>query len=118
MQANKLLDAYARKDNLTNILKTKYLQSDLQTSKILSQEKDIISKSKNLDDKEKSYIILKEKLEQKTSDAYQLSTEGNILFNNREQLKYDSHVTIVDMQSKFNDILVEKNKKMANWMAK
>jgi len=69
--------------------------------------------SKNFDDKSKAYSILKEKLDQKTSDAYQLATEGNTLFNCTEQLKYDSHNTIVDMQAKFNNILNEKNEKIA-----
>jgi len=35
MQANKLLDAYAKQDNLSHLLKTKYLQFDIQNSKIL-----------------------------------------------------------------------------------
>jgi hypothetical protein len=118
MQANKLLDAYAKQDNLSHLLKTKYLQSDIQNSKILGQEKDLISMSKNLDDRIKTQSILKEKLDQKTSDAYQLAEEKNTLFNNIEQIKFDSHNTIVEMQSKFNDILNNKNEKMANWMSK
>jgi len=74
--------------------------------------------SKNLDDRIKTQSILKEKLDQKTSDAYQLAEEKNTLFNNIEQIKFDSHNTIVEMQSKFNDILNNKNEKMANWMSK
>merc|ERR1712000_418200 len=97
-------------------LKTKYIQSDIQTSKILSQESDIISLSKNLDDKSKTYSILKDKLDQKTADAYQLAADRNTLYNNMEQFKYDSHNNIVDMQTKFNEIMIEKNKNINNCM--
>jgi len=41
-QSNRLLDAYAQVNNLTSKIKSKYVQSDIQTSKILSQEKDIL----------------------------------------------------------------------------
>jgi hypothetical protein len=54
----------------------------LQTSKILSQEKDIIYLTKNFDDKNKTYSILKDKLDQKSADAYQLAADRNSLFNN------------------------------------
>lgn len=46
-QSNRLLDAYAQVNNLTSKIKSKYVQSDIQTSKILSQEKDILLLSKN-----------------------------------------------------------------------
>jgi len=118
MQANKLLDVYAKADTLSQRLKTKYIQSDIQTSKILSQESDIVSLSKNLDDKSKTYSILKDKLDQKTSDAYQLASDKNTLYNNLEQFKYDSHNNIVEMQSKFNIIMIEKNQNIDNWMNK
>lgn len=63
------------------------MQSDVQTSKILTQEKDIIALSKNLDDKTKTYSILKDKLDQRTADAYQLSADRNTIYNNLEQFK-------------------------------
>jgi hypothetical protein len=44
---------------------------------MLSQEKDIVSLSKNLDDKSKTYSILRDKLEQKTADASQLAADRN-----------------------------------------
>jgi len=55
--------------------------------KILTQEKDIIALSKNLDDETKTYSILKDKLDQRTADAYQLSADRNTIYNNLEQFK-------------------------------
>jgi len=118
VQANRLLDVYAKADTLTQRLKTKYIQSDIQTSKIMAQEKDIISLSKNLDDKSKTYSILKGKLDQKTADASQLAADKNTLYNNLELFKYDSHTNIVEMQANFNAIMIEKNQNITNWMNK
>jgi len=49
---------------------------------------------------------------------YQLESDKNSLFNNLEQFKYDSHNNIVDMQMKFNDIIIEKDKNLNNWVNK
>jgi len=53
-----------------------------------------------------------------TADAYQIAADKNTIFNNLEQLKYDGHNNVVDMQTKFNNTMRDKNEKISCLMNK
>jgi hypothetical protein len=80
---------------LTHKLITKEKDNDLKESKILNQEKDIEILSKNLDDRNKTYAIIKNKLEQKSAITNQLADERNKLFNELESEKFETNKKIM-----------------------
>lgn len=61
---------------------------------------------------------MEDKLNQKINDANQLSSDKSTIFNNFEQFKYDSHKNIVNMQTKFNNLIAKKSSNLNNIMNK
>jgi hypothetical protein len=99
-------------------LLNKEKDNDLKESKILNQEKDIDMLSRNLDDKNKEYAIIKDKLEQKAILANKLSNERNSLFNELEGEKFETNKKIMGYQREFNKCESEADRKIADWQTK
>jgi len=61
---------------------------------------------------------VKDKLDQKTNDLNQLSSDKSIMFNDLEQFKYESHKNIVNLRTKFNNLMDQNNNNLNNIMNK
>jgi hypothetical protein len=91
--------------------------TDLNQVKIINQEKDIKNLADDLEEENKTYAILKDKLEQKSTITGELSIERNDIFNKLEKEKYDINNKIINIQEQYTEVENKADMKINEWVS-